>query len=224
MCNFIKLKSFFIIIIITSIIQSKMQQINYELTAKLSVQTRLIEKLNGDITTLKSIVETQSVDIQRIQSVVSQLIAGLFNAETQPDLVVLHNNVLSGGDTTGEIILQELYPTTRQGDRLETRIKTVELIVSELLTQTTRANTLLSMDMPKSQTHYYSEIDDDWPNHLPTYDREDPEEEEDADQEDPEEEEVTECIDGAWPDDPKYSSRLISTTRIFNSFDICGND
>jgi hypothetical protein len=81
----------------------------------------------------EEIIEYQATKIEKIESVVYQMLGGLFNHETQSDFLQKHLNALEDNDevcwspTNGQTQSKwSHYPTTRQGDASEIRIKELE--------------------------------------------------------------------------------------------------
>jgi hypothetical protein len=87
-----------------------------------------IQKENAE---LREIVENNAEEIKRCQSVIFQLVGGLFNQKTQKWIGNSHTNVLLGKkyepeedepEADEEYDNSSIWPTTRQGDKHEDRI------------------------------------------------------------------------------------------------------
>ena len=93
-----------------------------------------IESIQKENAELRKIVESHADEIERCKSVIYQLVNGLFNPKTQKCIGNLHNNVLLGKpEEDGEDEEDEedeanesIWPTTRQGDEHEERIRKME--------------------------------------------------------------------------------------------------
>jgi hypothetical protein len=89
--------------------------------------------LNAKVAYLEYLVEKQSREIFDIKSVMLQLIGGLFHPQKQSDIINLHICVLNGDNFPHPSSLEKIdvCPTTRQGDELEERMKRVEELLSK---------------------------------------------------------------------------------------------
>jgi hypothetical protein len=65
-------------------------------------------------------------DMKAAQDVVEQLIAGLYNQNTQEKMHDLHMDVLFSKKVNDEKINESIWPTTRQGDENQSRIEELE--------------------------------------------------------------------------------------------------
>lgn len=90
-----------------------------------------IESIQKENAELREIVENHAEEIKRCQSVIFQLVGGLFNQKTQKWIGNSHTNVLLGKKYDPEAYEPEadeeydncsIWPTTRQGDKQEDRI------------------------------------------------------------------------------------------------------
>jgi len=90
-----------------------------------------IESIQKENAELRKIVENNAEEIKRCQSVIFQLVGGLFNQKTQKWIGNSHTNVLLGKKYDPETDEPEedeeydncsIWPTTRQGDAHEERI------------------------------------------------------------------------------------------------------
>ena len=70
--------------------------------------------------------------INGVEGVVYQLLGGLFNQETQINVLDSHLEYLKGNIYTGKIAEQSIFPTTRQGDQHEEEIRLLKQQVSRL--------------------------------------------------------------------------------------------
>lgn len=70
--------------------------------------------------------------INGVEGVVYQLLGGLFNQETQTNVLDSHLEYLKGNIYTGKIAEQSIFPTTRQGDQHEEEIRLLKQQVSRL--------------------------------------------------------------------------------------------
>lgn len=95
-----------------------------------------IQKENAE---LRKIVENHAEEIEHCKSVIYQLVGGLFNQKTQKWIGKSHVNVLYG--TSNEDEEEEandseandyVWPTTRQGDEHEERIRKMEETIRKL--------------------------------------------------------------------------------------------
>jgi hypothetical protein len=67
-----------------------------------------------------------------VENVVYQLLGGLFNQETQSDIIDSHLCCLRGNEYAEKIDKDTIWPTTRQGDQHEEEIKLLKQQVSRL--------------------------------------------------------------------------------------------
>lgn len=95
-----------------------------------------IESIQKENVELREIIENHADEIERCKSVIFQLVGGLFNQKTQKWIGKAHVNVLLGKkyepeeDEEDEIC--SIYPTTRQGDEHEERIRKLEETIQKL--------------------------------------------------------------------------------------------
>ena len=99
----------------------------------------------------EEIIEYQATKIEKIESVVYQLLGGLFNHRTQDNFLEKHltalldNNEVCWSPTNGATKSKWAhYPTTRQGDECERRVEALEQTVRDML----------NFDFPETQEHY----------------------------------------------------------------------
>ena len=100
--------------------------------------TKRIRKLNRK-------VSKQSKQIERMQGVVYQLLGGLFNHQTQNEILSTHIDILYGNDIeeneeneednyrNNKEINYDIWPTTRQGDMLLDRVESIEEQLREIV-------------------------------------------------------------------------------------------
>ena len=73
-----------------------------------------------ELAELKKVVAQEKKQQCNIQTIVYQLLGGLFNQEKKTKILDYHINVLLGNDTSETIMIEEnISPTTRQGDENE---------------------------------------------------------------------------------------------------------
>ena len=88
-----------------------------------------IESIQKENTELRHIIAAHAGQIERNKQVIFQLLGGLFNQRSQSIILQSHLCSLFGEDSIykNEVSSQELiWPTTRQGDEHEERIKYLE--------------------------------------------------------------------------------------------------
>lgn len=99
-----------------------------------------------------------------VQSIVYQLLGGLFNQETQSGMLDLHLAILSGEDPPDVDPDEIIWPTTRQGDECQERIMKLESQL-EMLNFTADPNVFDSIACarysPNTRRMNISEFDDD---------------------------------------------------------------
>ena len=96
-----------------------------------------IQKENAE---LRQMVEKHAVEIEHYKGVVYQLIGGLFNQKTQKWIGKSHTDVLMGTKYEPEETDEEkkekwsesIWPTTRQGDDHEVRMRKMEETINQL--------------------------------------------------------------------------------------------
>ena len=96
-----------------------------------------IQKENAE---LRQMVEKHANEIEQCKSVVYQLVGGLFNQRTQKWMGKSHTDVLMGNkyeppetkEEEEEIWAESIWPTTRQGDKNEERIRKMEETIKQL--------------------------------------------------------------------------------------------
>jgi len=96
-----------------------------------------IESIQKENAELRKMVENHAEEIERFKSVIYQLVGGLFNQKTQKCIMKSHINELFGTsnddtDDKEEKAEDYIWPTTRQGDEHEERIRKLEEIVQKL--------------------------------------------------------------------------------------------
>jgi len=171
--------------------------------------------LNSKVTYLEYVVEKQSCEISHIKSVMLQLIGGLFHPQKQSDIKNLHFCILNGDNFPHPSSLEEIniFPTTRQGDELEERMKLVEELLSKLASpaiENDKENDyLFNLASKYVSTQTFSHPDD------PVYKNE-------GDIRAP-----IENPEPSWHPLTSTFGPVLSTSnnrRVFNSFDLCGNE
>ena len=81
----------------------------------IELQNRKIQELSGQVQILTDCLE-------RLQSVVKQVIGGIFNSNTQREIIDLHFDIIENREENTDFVCGSewgSYPTTRQGDELE---------------------------------------------------------------------------------------------------------
>jgi len=110
------------------------QSMNTETSDVTMTLTKRIRKLNRK-------VSRQSEQIERIQDVVYQLLGGLFNQRTQNEILSTHIDILYGNNIeeneedkyrNNKKIIEDISPTTRQGDMLLERVESIEERLREI--------------------------------------------------------------------------------------------
>ncbi len=100
-----------------------------------------IESIQKENAELRKIVENNADELEKCKSVIFQLIGGLFNQKTQKWIGNSHTNVLLGKKYEPEAYEPEadeeydnssIWPTTRQGDEHEERIRKLEETIKQL--------------------------------------------------------------------------------------------
>jgi len=97
-----------------------------------------IESIQKENAELRKIVENHAEEIERCKGVIYQLVGGLFNQKTQKWIGRSHINVLIGKpeetreEEEEEISAESIWPTTRQGDQQEERIRKMEETIQKL--------------------------------------------------------------------------------------------
>ena len=96
-----------------------------------------IESIQKENAELRKIVENHAEEIERCKGVIYQLVGGLFNQKTQKWIGKSHINVLLGKpeetrEEEEEIWAESIWPTTRQGDEHEVRIRKMEETMRKL--------------------------------------------------------------------------------------------
>jgi uncharacterized coiled-coil protein SlyX len=114
------------------------QSMNTETSDVTMTLTKRIRKLNRK-------VSKQSKQIERMQGVVYQLLGGLFNHQTQNEILSTHIDILYGNDIeeneeneednyrNNKEINYDIWPTTRQGDMLLDRVESIEEQLREIV-------------------------------------------------------------------------------------------
>lgn len=92
-----------------------------------------IESIQKENAELREIIENHAEEIERCKSVIYQLVGGLFNQKTQKWIGKSHVNVLYGTSNEDEEEANDsVWPTTRQGDEHEERIRKMEETMRKL--------------------------------------------------------------------------------------------
>jgi hypothetical protein len=95
-----------------------------------------IESIQKENAELRKIIESHADEIERCKSVIYQLVGGLFNQKTQKWIGKAHANVLLGKKYEPEENEEDevccIWPTTRQGDEHEERIRKMEETMRKL--------------------------------------------------------------------------------------------
>jgi hypothetical protein len=95
-----------------------------------------IESIQKENAELREIIESNTDEIERCKSVIFQLVGGLFNQKTQKWIAKSHVNVLLGKkfelEEDEEDKVCSLWPTTRQGDDHEERMRKMEETIQKL--------------------------------------------------------------------------------------------
>ena len=144
-----------------------------------------MQELEQKVCDLQAIVDTQSKQISRMQNVLTQLLGGLFNPETQDSIRDLHIEIMCGYELSENEITCDKYPTTRQGDKLEKRVKVIETLISGLL------DIINVSDIPKQYNTTTA---------------------------------ILSQPEVAPQPDTNITIQIPQSNRIFNSFDLCGNN
>lgn len=96
----------------------------------------LILEQSNEIKSLREIVEKQQKKIDGIEQVVYQLVGGLFNPNTQSDLIDTHLGIMNihnyKHNDANNNSKWGIWPTTRQGDSNEERIEKLEKNVAAM--------------------------------------------------------------------------------------------
>ena len=97
-----------------------------------------IESVQKENAELRKIIESHADEIERCKGVIYQLVGGLFNQKTQKWIGKSHVTVLLGKpeetreEEEEEIWAESIWPTTRQGDQHEERIRKMEETMRKL--------------------------------------------------------------------------------------------
>jgi hypothetical protein len=93
----------------------------------------LIPEFDSDEEEPESKINSLEKKLDGVENVVYQLLGGLFNQETQSNMIDLHQCCLRGSEYQGEIDKDtSIWPTTRQGDQHEEEIRLLKQQVSKL--------------------------------------------------------------------------------------------
>ena len=144
--------------------QEKQKQAFKKLKKRHSYQKERIAELETKIAGMisrrkykeqKQRVKDLETQIENVRETVHQLLGGLFNQETQTDILNQHVDRLFGRTTYVENIVDtipnpnmwDIWPTTRQGDFNEKRIEKLERLLNKetKVTSTEEAAELLSL-------------------------------------------------------------------------------
>jgi chromosome segregation ATPase len=91
-----------------------------------------LEELENENTELRNIIAAHAGQIERNKNALFQLFGGLYNPNTQKRILKQHLNSLLGEDEDDEADneeaepLEDIWPTTRQGDQHEEHFNDVE--------------------------------------------------------------------------------------------------
>jgi len=105
-----------------------------------------VESIQKENAELRQMVENNANELEKCKSVIFQLIGGLFNQKTQKWIGNSHTNVLMGKkydpeadepkadepEADEEYDNSSIWPTTRQGDEHEERIRKLEETIKQL--------------------------------------------------------------------------------------------
>jgi hypothetical protein len=117
----------------------------------------LIEQQNKEITNLREIIKIQENKFEGLHQVVYQLIGGLYNQSTQSGVIDVHlNNIGLPGASNTNTSTWGIWPTTRQGDECEQKIKELESYMRERFENPRHAAVT-----PKFDEIHYNTVDDE---------------------------------------------------------------
>jgi len=105
-----------------------------------------VESIQKENAELRQMVQNNADELEKCKSVIFQLIGGLFNQKTQKWIGNSHTNVLLGKkyepeadepeadepEADEEYDNSSIWPTTRQGDEHEERIRKLEETIKQL--------------------------------------------------------------------------------------------
>jgi len=99
----------------------------------LGMTSPLIPEFDSDEEEPESKIDSLEKKLSKVENVVYQLIGGLFNQETQSNIIESHLCCLRGTKYLGDEIDEDtIWPTTHQGDQHEEEIKLLKQKVSRL--------------------------------------------------------------------------------------------
>jgi tetrahydromethanopterin S-methyltransferase subunit G len=90
----------------------------------------LITSQDEEIKNLKKTVEELESKLEGVHQVVYQFVGGLYCHHTQSDMIETHLDVLYGRKPSTKPVNCNIWPTTRQGDEDEKRIRNLERIIN----------------------------------------------------------------------------------------------
>jgi hypothetical protein len=118
----------------------------------------LVEKQNEEIKNLRESIETQENKFEGLHQVVYQLIGGLYNQSTQSGVIDVHlNNIGLPGASNTNTSKWGIWPTTRQGDECERRLRELEHDIRDML----NLNHSYAPVTPNFNEIHYNTVDDD---------------------------------------------------------------
>jgi hypothetical protein len=118
----------------------------------------LVEKQNEEIKNLRESIETQENKFEGLHQVVYQLIGGLYNQSTQSGVIDVHlNNIGLPGASNTNTSKWGIWPTTRQGDECERRLRELEHDIRDML----NLNHSYAPVTPNFDEIHYNTVDDD---------------------------------------------------------------
>jgi uncharacterized coiled-coil protein SlyX len=101
------------------------------LEEKVEYQERVIERQNDIIDRHDNEIAALNEQVDNIRQVVSQLVGGLFNKESQAPLLKLHQDILFEGEGNTNFMC-DVSPNTEQGCNNERRIKLLEMQIKAI--------------------------------------------------------------------------------------------
>ncbi len=96
-------------------------------------QERRQQERTSEVASLEKVVKQEKKKVDKIQEVVHQLLGGLFNQETQANILKQHVNRLLDDEEFDPCKMEDnIMPTTRQGDENAREITNLSQVVSTL--------------------------------------------------------------------------------------------